>query len=332
MRRSSFRLSIATLLVVGGCAAALAIVSGSKAGAVTGAQFDMFAQPQALTVTGTGFVKAVFKAPSGSGTGSATHVKITIDLPPALAFNQSSSSSGCSVPTGSASVICTVGTVNAGATITRFVTFTAPNDVPTPPEQPINGTVSWDNGTGGKGGGGGSVNSMSDAAQTTIFASTDSSHRGNCLFQPDDVGTPTPSNSDNQSTNAHVETADPSLGIPCAYADVGEDGEGVSVGHGFSTAISHDNIAKLTAPAKITITLYSLPKPFSQMIWHYLADYSSLSTLQNISTYPTIDSCTDGTLPAGATVPCLLSSSNKGHGSTWTFLQNTTGSDPGFGS
>jgi hypothetical protein len=328
MRRSSFRLSIALILVISACGAALAFVSSSNAGS-TGATLKLFAHPGALGLNETGFVKAAYTAASGPHTGSATHVVITVTLDSGLVFDSTHSSTGCAAPTADHpnDVVCTVGTVNGGATATRFVTFRATTTGP----HTISGSATQDNGVGGNG----TVDSPIQAippAQFTVYASTDSSHNGKCLFSPGDVSTPTPSSSDNQSTNAHVGTADPTLGIPCAYADVGEDGEGGQVGHGFSTAISHDNIAKLTTPATITITLYSLPKPFSQLIWHFIADYSSLSALNDISTYPTIANCKDGTLPAGATVPCLLSSSNKGQGATWTFLQNGTGSDPGYGS
>jgi hypothetical protein len=343
MRRSSFRLSIATLLVTGGCAAALALVSSGNAGSSGASTLTLFAHPTTLTTStqaalSSGFVKAAFKAAGpDSGIGSATHVVITVTLPSALAFDQSHSSAGCATDpaTPANDVVCAVGTVNAGVTVNRFVTFTAPTTAPSGGiTYPIKGSAVQDNGTGGNGGGGGSVNTPITApdVQVSVFAGTDPSHAGGCFFSGGTTHTPSPNASDNQSTSAAVGTAASSLGIPCAYADIGEDGEGGQVGHGFSTAISHDNIANLTAPATITITLYSLPKPFSQLIWHFIADYSSLTALNDISTYPKIANCQNGTLPANATVPCLLSSSNKGQGATWTFLQNGTGSDPGYGS
>jgi len=308
----------------------LAFVSGSNAGSA-GATLQLFAHPQALRVNGNGFVKAEYTAASGAGTGSATHVAITVNLDPTFVFDAGDSSAGCSISVNNPNdVVCNVGTVNAGATAIRIVTFTATKAGPFT----INGNATQDNGTGGNGGGGGSLDSPIGAippGQLTVYPSTDTSHDGNCLFKPGNVHTPAPSKDDNQSTSAQVGTADPTLGIPCADAEVGEDGEGVAVGHGFSSAISHDNIAKLTTPATITITLYSLSKPFSQIVWHYIADYTSVSALNDISTYPTIAPCQGGKLPANATVPCLLSKSNQGQGATWTFLQNGTGTDPAYG-
>jgi hypothetical protein len=333
MRRSTFRLSIATLLILGGCAAALAFVSASNAGS-TGATLKLFAHPQALGVNGTGFVKAAYTAASGSGTGSATHVVITVTLPTGLVFDATHSSTGCSIADAvnhPNDVVCNVGTVNAGTTATRFVTFTATTAGP----YTINGSANQDNGTGGNGGGGGSTNSPIPAdpvGQLTVYPSTDTSHNGNCFFSGGTVKTPNPSSGDNQSTSANVGTANPSLGIPCAYADVGEDPIPNAAAAGFVTAMSHDNIAQLTAPATITITLDPLPVSFNKIAWRYFPTYDPASPPTNILQGTLIGPCTtDGKLPTGKDV-CLLLPVKSGNSGTWTFLQNGTGSDPGYGS
>ena len=333
MRRRSFRVSIATLLIVGGCAAALAFVTASNAGS-TGADLQLFPQPSVVTVNGTGFIKASFKAASGAQTGSATHVMITVSLASGLVFDQADSSANCAIadPLGHPNdVVCSINSVSPGETVNRYVVFTAPSATG---NYVTNGSVIWDNGSGGAGGGG-AVNTPqpADGPATTIVSGTaDPNAGGGCFFKGGGNTHSGPANkNDNQSTSADVGTVDPTLGIPCAYADVGEDGQGAPVGHGFVTAISHDNIAKLTGPATITITLYSLPVPFPRIVWHYIADYTSVSALNDISTYPTIAPCQSGKLPANAPV-CLLSKSNQGQGATWTFLQIATGSDPGFGS
>ena len=227
-------------------------------------------------------------------------------------------------------VVCNVGTVNAGTTATRFVTFTATAAGP----YTLNGTATQDNGTGGNGGGSGSVNTpipAIPAGQLTVYASTDSSHSGNCLFSPGNVHTPSPNGSDLQSTSANVGTAKPTLGIPCAYADVGEDSAPANAG--FVTQISHDNIAQLVGPAMILIKLDPLPVSFNKIHWRYFPSYDPASPPTNVSQGTLIGPCTtDGQLPSGADV-CLLGDPVKsGNSGTWTFLQNGTGGDPGFGS
>jgi hypothetical protein len=324
MRRSSFRLSIATLLILSGCAAALAFVSGSNAGAGSNSTLQLFPHPPTLTAstqtaTSKGFVKAAFTAAAGPQTGAATHVVITVTLDPALVFDQANSSTGCSpdLTTLANDVVCVVGTVNPGETANRFVTFTAPTVTGT---YPISGSATQDNG----GGGNGSVNPVTAATQVNVVAAGDPNNAGNCLFNPGNVHTPAPTASTiaqtNQSTGADVGTVASTLGIPCAYADVGEDAPPA----GFVTAISHDNIAQLTGPTTITITLASLPIPFSQIVWQFLAGYPA-----SLVKTP-IKPCVNGQFPPNASV-CQLSADKVGRGGIWKFLQVATGSDPGYG-
>jgi len=334
MRRSSFRLSIALILGIGACAAALAFVSASNAGS-TGATLKLFAHPQALGINGSGFVKAAYTAAAGAGTGSATHVVITVTLQTGLDFDATHSSSGCSIADSAnhpRDVVCTVGTVNAGATATRFITFRATAEGP----YTIDGIATQDNGTGGNGGGGGSVGQTTTAdpkGQLTVYAATDTSNNGNCFFNGGSVQTPNPSGLDIQSTGASVGKPDPSLGIPCAYADVGETAIPNFANKGFNVpAISHDNIAILIGAATITIKLDPLPVTFNKIVWRYFPNFDPASPPTNISQGTIIGPCTsDGKLPTGSNV-CLLLSVKSGNSGTWTFLQNGTGSDPGYGS
>src|ERR671930_1506192 len=182
MRRRSFRVFLASIFVLACCAAALAVVSAVRAGGVvTGAKFDLFVQPTVLSTSGTGFAKGVFTPPSGSGTGSATHVVITFHVPSAL-LNPTGTTSDCSTAAGTGEnvVTCNVGTVNAGQTVRRFVTFTAPSTVTSPPNPDtfsVTANVAWDNGASGTGGGG--VNSLPpDTASTTVFAANDARQSG----------------------------------------------------------------------------------------------------------------------------------------------------------
>ena len=322
MRRRSLRVWLAGIFVLGCGTGALAFVSGSNAGS-SGASLTLFPRPPVLTVNKTGFIKASFKAASGSQTGSATHVMITVNLAPGLVFDQAHSSANCTIPNPGGhpnDVVCTISSVSPGETVNRFVVFTAPSS---PGPYTTNGSVVWDNGSGGAGGGGAvNVPQPADApATTTVVTATDSRHAGNCFLSGSGtVSTPPVSSKDNQATSAQVGAAAPSLGLPCTFAEVGEDHVA-----GFDTDISHDTIPQLSQPAKITLTLNSLPVKFEVFFWRFLPDYPD-TQLQ----LP-IPSCDDnGQLPTNEPV-CLLSSAKKGSGGTWTFLQRGTDGDPAYG-
>ena len=69
-----------------------------------------------------------------------------------------------------------------------------------------------------------------------------------------------------------------------------------------------------------------------KIAWRYFPTYDPASPPTNILQGTLIGPCTtDGKLPTGKDV-CLLSPVKSGNSGTWTFLQNGTGSDPGFGS
>ena len=324
MRRRSFRVFLASIFVLACCAAALAVVSAVRAGGVvTGAKFDLFVQPTVLSTSGTGFAKGVFTPPSGSGTGSATHVVITFHVPSAL-LNPTGTTSDCSTAAGTGEnvVTCNVGTVNAGQTVRRFVTFTAPSSVPSPANPTISGSVAWDNSTTANGGGG--INSLPpETASTTIFAATDRSHAGNCFLSGSGtVSTPAVNADDNQATSAQIGAPAAFLGLPCPFADVGED----PAPPGFVTAISHDTIPQLSQPARITLSLDSMPTgfQFKTFKWLFSPNYPDQLPSQSIP------DCVNGQLPANAIV-CLLSKTKIGNGGSWNFLQLGTGGDPSFG-
>jgi hypothetical protein len=325
MRGRSLRVWLAGVFVLACSAAGLALVSVGHAGSIVGSSFVVSAQPTVLTTSGTGFAKGVFTAASGSGTGSATHVVITFRLPSAL-LNPLGTTSDCSTTAGVGEnvVTCNLGTINAGQMVKRFVTFKAPSTlVSSPTPFSVSGTVSWDNGSGGAGGGGG-INSIGPKfAQTTwVYAGTDTSHAGNCFLSGSGtVETPGVTDTDNQATSAQVGAAAPSLGLPCPFADVGEDPRPP----GFITAISHDTLPQLVEPATITLTLNSLPIPFSKFSWLFSPDYPATLPWQPIPL------CIDGQLPTTETIVCQLSAKKTGNGGSWTFRQRGTGGDPSFG-
>jgi len=331
MRRRSLRVWLAGIFVLACFAGGLAVVSAGHAGGVTNlSTFDLFVQPSALSTSSaskpvTGFAKGVFTAASGSGTGSATHVMITFRVPAALS-NPSGTSSDCSVAGGSGVnvVTCNVGTVNAGQTVKRFVTFTAPSSLVLPQgdRYDITGSVQWDNGSSGAGGGGGISSLEPKTASTTVYSATDFRHAGNCFLSGSGtVSTPPVSSKDNQATSAQVGAAAPSLGLPCPFAEVGED----PAPPGFDTDISHDTIPQLSQPATITLTLNSLPVKFENFSWLFSSDYPKSNPSQ------TILPCLNGQLPTPDAIVCLLSSAKKGNGGTWTFLQRGTDGDPAYG-
>src|SRR3972149_6722747 len=100
MRRQSFRGWFVSALVLGGCLTTLAVVSGGRAGSVS-STFDVFVQPPYLTAGAQGFVKSEITAASGPGSGTATHVVMTLDLPVALLNPASSNCSpSASSPAG----------------------------------------------------------------------------------------------------------------------------------------------------------------------------------------------------------------------------------------
>ncbi len=320
MRRRSLGFSFATVVFLGACAAALAVVSGGLAGSTTNSTFELFVQPQYLTAGGQGFALGKFTAASGSGTGSATHVAMRFDLPAAL-LGPHTTSSGCTGPelvnSGTTKrFTCTIGTVNAGETVKRYVTFTAPS---TPGSYPIDATAFYDKGSGGAGGGG-AVNSIPDSAQTTVVEGTSSTRAGNCFTDgTGEVFTPTVSGSDPQATEVEFGAAASFLGLPCTWGFVGED----SV-TGFLTQISFVSLPELGAPATVFVEWYSLPVPWPKFTVLLLPNYPASTDWEPLT------ACENGQLPEDE-IACLLSLDKTGRGARATILMLGTGGDPGFG-
>jgi len=318
MRRRSSRSAVATLVALGGCAVALAVVSGGRAGSVD-SMFEVFVQPQYLTAGATGFVKGESTAASGPGSGTATHVVMTLDLPVALLNPASSNCSpSASPPAGFNRFTCDIGTVKAGKTATRFVTFTAPSTVAT---YTVNGSVTFDNGSGGAPGGGSQNTTLTASGQTTVVASTDTTRAGNCTGS---ASTPAASPHDLQSTSITGATAAASLGLPCTWVFVGEDPAG---GSGLLTPISFVGLPLTTSPATVVITFFSLPVPFSEFDLFYLPNYPNGPN--PLASVPLV-ACIGGALPPNET-SCLLSLVPLETGAQATILVQGTGGDPGYG-
>lgn len=318
MRRQSFRRSMVSVLVLGGCLATLAVVSGGRAGSVSSSTFDVFVQPPILTAGAAGFVKGEFKAASGPASGTATHVVMTLDLPVALLNPTSSNcSQSASPPAGYKRFTCDIGTVKAGKTAMRFVTFTAPSTAAT---YTVNGSVTFDNGSGT---GVGSQNTtLTKSGQTTVFAATETTRAGNCTGS---ASTPPAVFHHTQSTSVSGATAASSLGLPCTWVYVGEDP--APSGSGILTAISFVGIPLTTTPATVVITFATLPVPFADFDLFYLPSYSPANPV--LTGQVPLPTCTASPVPPGTA--CLQSLVPFGAGAQATILLQGTDGDPGFG-
>jgi hypothetical protein len=299
--------------------AALAVVSGGRAGSAS-STFDLFVQPQYLTAGAQGFAKGEFTAASGPGTGTATHVVMTLDLPVALLSPTSSNCSrSTSSPAGFNRFRCDIGTVKAGMTATRFVRFTAPSTATT---YTVNGSVTFDNGSGGAPGGGSVNTTLTKTGQTTVFAATDTTRAGNCTGS---ASTPSVSFHDAQSTSISGAVASSSLGLPCTWVFVGEDP--APSGSGILSLISFFGLPPTDSPATVVIDFFSLPGPFASLTLFYLPNYPNGPNPLAKVLWP---ACVGGALPPNETA-CLLSLEQVGAGARATILALGTGGDPGSG-
>jgi hypothetical protein len=249
----------------------LGSASLGRAGSVPNANNFVFSvQPQFVTAGKRGFAKGTFTAASGSGTGSATQVVMTIDLPTGFA-PAAGTSSGCSGPTQPDNIYsCAIGTVRAGEAVTRFVAFVAPSA----PNlyTGFSGCVTFDNGSGGAGGGGGNqtCDTNKKFGQTTVVASGDTRHAGSC----DDGSASTASVSADNLQNSALSgvIASSSANVPCPWVVVGV-ASNPSVSNAL-TQISFTGFPKTDVAAKWTIDFYTLPAPFSQLALLLDKDYT----------------------------------------------------------
>jgi len=319
MRRQSFRGWFVSALVLGGCLTTLAVVSGGRAGSV-GSTFDVFVQPPILTAGAEGYVKGEFTAASGPGSGTATHVVMTLDLPDALLNPASSNCSpSASPPAGFNRFTCDIGTVKAGKTATRFVTFTAPS---TPAMYTANGSVTFDQGSGGAPGPGSQNMTLTQSGQTTVVAAGDTTRAGNCTGS---ASTPPASHHDPQSTSVSGATAASSLDLPCTWVYVGEDP--APSGSGILTAISFVGLPLTGSPATVVVTFDSLPVPFADFELFYLPEYSPANPV--LTGQVLLPTCTASPVPPA--LSCLQSLVPFGTGAQATILLLGTDGDPGYG-
>lgn len=321
--------------MLGSVAAALAVASGGFAGSgpPINSNFEFSAQPRYLTGSGGGLDAGKFTAASGSG--SATHVAISFDVPSVFTVSVPTNCSGPpaaspSVPAGFTRYTCQHGTVNAGNTVTQFLRFTAPAAGTSAVTYTFFGFVTYDKGNGGAGGGG-SVNTLPTAGPATglvtVVSTSEKNSAGSCTPGAGSASTPTVSASDPMQTSVSGSST-----LPCTWAFVGEAGAGSS---GLLSPISFVGFPQTAdgSPATWTFEVYSLPAPFKQLTVYFLGKYSPDN--QDVTKVPMV-ACEDEELPVGVfEIPslqeaCLVSFVKKGNGARVTMLFDG-GGDPGAG-
>ncbi len=326
-RRRSLGFSFATVVVLGACAAALGVVSGGRAGSVSNNNFDLVVQPHVLSTLGTGFAKGTFTAASGPGTGSATHVVITITLPTGLEPTSGTSSDCTDPPGGDHTFTCSIGTVNAGQIVNRFVAFTAPATVAGPPfdTYTVTGSLTFDHGLKGAGGGGG-IDTIPDSDSTDVYASTDGNHSGNCLSGGGSITTPPVNAADTQSTFMSFGAA--AFFLPCVWAELGEGPAPASFRIPQISFVAAPVLANL---ATLTISIYQLPLSKIGTLKEFPNYPTSLTPALDVLQCPTPTSLPSNPTDTQSSDACELARSKSGNVTLLTLLFTGTGGDPGFG-
>lgn len=316
---------IAGAVLVGAMAAVLAVVSSGRAGNPGQFQFEVFANPQFLTVSpleppaNQGVVLVRYRPPAG---GSSTHVVFTIKVPNALAPVVTS---GCSVTQLGDELnprifTCDIGTVNGAQVVKRYLLITAPT---TAGEHRIDASFTADNGAAKKGGGGFEEGSDLDGSVLKVVPSGNPTRAGTCTGS---AATP-PVTADDLVSTSISEGVRLSLDVPCPWGFVGEDGpSGKS-----RTGVSFFGFPQTEAahPVKWVMTFYSLPAPFNTLSVYfdpsYIAGSNSFHALNNAP----LASCT--TAPAPPAPACLDSFVRNGRGAIATIIAQGTDVDPGGG-
>jgi hypothetical protein len=303
----------------------LGAASLGRAGSVPNDKnFAFSVQPQFVTAGKKGFAKGTFQAASGSGTGSATQVVMTFDLPSGFA-PAAGTSSGCSPGTEPDNIYsCAIGTVRAGQVVTRFVAFIAPSN---PSLSDFSGCVTFDNGSGGAGGGGSHQTCDSPgntkSGQITVVAAGDKSHGGGC----DGSASTASVSADNlQNSALSGAVASPSANVPCPWVVVGVASPSVS---NALTQISFTGFPKTDVAAKWTIDFYSLPAPFSHLELLLDKDYTEGGSFAFDPPLPACTGPNNNTLgPGQGECQSLVKVNNGARATLWL---KGTGADPGAG-
>ena len=286
-----------------------------------------------LTGLQGGLAAAKFTAAVG---GSATHVKISVDVPSVFTVTVPSNCSGPPaasppVPAGSTRYTCEQPTVQGGSTVTQFLRFTAPAAQSPTVTYTFRGFVTFDNGSGGGGGGGGSANGLPTSGPATnlvtVVPAGQSDSAGNCTPGNGGASTPAVSSTDPMQTKVSGSSA-----LPCTWSFVGEASAGSS---GLLTPISFVGFPQTASgsPAQWVFELNKLPARIQDLTVYFLPNYSP-DTL-DVTKVP-MPACVDNVAPTGVfelpanTEACLVSFVKKGSGGVATMLFDG-GGDPGSG-
>jgi hypothetical protein len=296
----------------------VALVAGSSAGT---SSFGFFVLgPTAVT---TGQPSIVFaKLTTGKNSGAATHTVITFTFPAGSTTgtptaDPNSPDCGAAVlVSGTATITCTIGVVQGGMTVKRFVNYTAGSD---PGDSGITANYSFDQGTGGKGGGGGTVNGNSTPAPTTFVNGT--STDGRCVPGGSNSSAAGVFGSDTQQTQLTFGDPAANLGLPCSWGSVGV--QSGKRGPDGAPAISTVEGPTYGGPATLTLTFSSLPVPLNKYV---LMEFDPNNPNAGWSKVPLCPTPT--TLPGNADA-CLIGY-DKGKPIVAHLLYRGTGGDPWF--
>jgi hypothetical protein len=270
-------------------------------------------------------------------------VRITFDLQDGFVGGLAGTSSGCTGPGAGNVWTCSIGTVNAGNKVKRFLVFTNGTAPVSETAYPIIGCVLLDGGNSDAPGGGGADPLPCITDTTTVVTPSSAvgqTRAGNCEQDTANVSTPLADSTTNLVSTSVQGTASSSLGLPCVWAFVGEN---------VDTNESELQVPQISfmgfpltdtaSPVLWVINLYSRPSgPFENL--DVLVDMDYTATTANFNddfggesppacTAP-VPPATDYELPEGQSV-CLIDFVKLGAGARARLLVMGTGGDPGAG-
>lgn len=321
----SRRLVSGALAAASLAAGALYLVAGGSAG--TGSvEFKVVAGPTQLTSGQQGLVFARFSPTKSSG--SATHTMLTFSFPAASVAGapaaDAATSPDCAAAVLSAdqstwTVTCTIGTVNPGEVVKRFVEYVAGS---TTGPAGISAAIDFDSGSStAKGGGKSDVPPPASAGVTIVDGNAAD---GLCSSGGGNVHTSAVSTTVLQQTALSFGDANAALTLPCSWGTVGVI-NGQSGPNG-APQISSVGGPVFDTPATLQLVFSSLPVPLNKFV---LKENEAFDPNNPTAGWTKVPSCpTPTTLPDGADA-CLVGY-DKGKVIVATLLYRGTGGDPWF--
>jgi hypothetical protein len=313
------RLVIGSVLAASAAAAVLLVAAIGTAG-TNSVLFQAFEGPSALHTGKQGLVFAKFK-PSGSS-GSATHTVIRFTFPSGglvsgLTPDPDTSSDCAPSGTDPNTIQCTIGTVNPGQLVERFITFTAGTTVA---DIDVEVSVSFDAGSAGAKGGG-KVNPP-DPIDLPVSIVDGTSADGACTETGGSISTAPVDSTVLQQTQLQFGTA--LVSFPCTWGSVAilkVNGKGPGGG---APEISSVDGPTFGTQALLTLSFSSLPQPLSKYVLkesHVSPDDASPGD------WKAVPLCTS---PDAATADTCLQGYDNGKVIVAHLLFRGTGTDPWF--